>query len=448
MSDPLVPADLPTEGTVGLDAPADRARVPRAFGRYRLSACLGRGGMGAVFRAHDSQLDRTVALKIPFLGDDDAAARERFLREARAAAALHHPNVCPVYDVGEFDGRPYLTMAYIEGPSLAAALEGGRVFTPRQAALLVRKLALAMYAAHAAGVVHRDLKPANVLLRPDGEPVVTDFGLARRGDDARTAGLTRPGDVLGTVEYMPPEQFDSDYGEVGPAADVYALGVVLYELLTGRRPFDGSPAKVMAAVLLKPPPRPSAVRPGVPAGLEVVCLRAMAKKPAARYPTMAALAAALVDFVRSDQESGTMPPLGPSAAAETPPPRAETRPVQRGSEPRTAEVGDPGWEVVEAPQSALQPPARPVTRAKLLRPRKRRKPGPYRPVVIGGAAFVAACLSLITAAVIMRAGDRPGGDRPPEPAVAPSPAERPPAKAGPNPGRSQGPPHTHPTRPR
>ena len=134
-----------------------------------------------------------MALKVPFLGGDDAGTRERFYREARAAAALHHANICPVFDVGELHGVPYLTMAFIEGRSLARALEAGQPFTPSQAALLVRKLALAMQEAHARGVIHRDLKPANVLLRPDGEPVIMDFGLARRGDESHGEGLTRAG---------------------------------------------------------------------------------------------------------------------------------------------------------------------------------------------------------------------------------------------------------------
>ena len=437
MSDPTAPpsADaLPI--TLG-----SRTRVPRAFGRYRLLDRLGKGGMGAVFRAHDTQLDRTVALKVPFLGGEDAASlRERFFREARAAAALHHPNVCPVFDVGEFDGLPYLTMAFVEGPSLAAALEGGRAFTPKHAALLVRKVALAMHAAHAAGVVHRDLKPANVLLRADGEPVVTDFGLARREDDRASAGLTRPGEALGTVEYMPPEQFDGDYGEVGPAADVYSLGVVLYELLAGRRPFDGTATQVMAAVLFKPPPKPSDLRPGVPAGLEAICLRAMAKQPAERYPTMAAFADALAAFVRSEQGSGTAPPVGPSAAAETPPPRPETRPVRPAVKPAAA--ADPGWEVVEEPSPS--PPPRSAKRARLVKPRKKAKSSPYRPVVLGGAAFAAACLSLITAAVILRSGDPPAAN-PPTPATAP--AEPTAAKPAPTPAKA-GPARTHGTRPR
>src|SRR5262249_47284227 len=142
-------------------------KIPRQFGRYRIGDCLGRGGMGVVFKAHDTQLDRQVALKIPFLdSDDDGELRKRFYREARAAAALHHANICAVFDVGEFNGLPYLTMAFIEGRSLLKVLASDPPFTTQRTALLIRKLALAMQEAHQNGVVHRDLKPANVIIRP------------------------------------------------------------------------------------------------------------------------------------------------------------------------------------------------------------------------------------------------------------------------------------------
>ena len=402
-------------GTVGLHTPRDRTTIPRQFGRYRIQDCLGRGGMGAVFRAHDTQLDRTVALKVPFLGGDDPNARERFYREARAAAALHHANICPVFDVGELHGVPYLTMAFIEGRSLAAALEAGQSFTPRQAAVLVRKLALAMQAAHARGVVHRDLKPANVHVRPDGEPVVMDFGLARRGADPQAEGLTRQGDVIGTVEYMSPEQFEGDNAAVGPASDVYSLGVVLYELLTGRRPFTGSAAGKVAAILFKPPPRPSEVRPGVPPVLEEICLKAMAKRPVDRYPSMAEFAAALAAVLRAPS-SGVVAPVARSAAAiPTPPPGPDTRPVNEKAAPQQPDGDDPGFEVVE---DATAPAPRPAVRAKLVKSRKKPTPPAYRnPIVLGGAALAAACLSVAVAAVVVRSGE----DRPVSPPLPPNP---------------------------
>ncbi len=414
------------EGGVDLRAPRG-TRIPRQFGRYRIQDCLGRGGMGAVFRAYDTQLDRAVALKVPFLEEDDGGAglRERFYREARAAAALHHPNLCPVYDVGELHGVPYLTMAFIDGRSLAKELEAGRAFTPPQAALLVRKLALAMHEAHAHGVIHRDLKPANVLLRPNGEPVITDFGLARRGNDPHSEGLTRQGDVIGTIEYMSPEQFEGDNAAVGPASDVYALGVVLYELLTGRRPFEGGTASKMAAILLKPPPRPGELRPGLPALLDEVCLKAMAKRPEDRYRTMAEFAAALTAYLKSHQ-SGVVPAAARSAEAPpTPRPSAPTRPIKEKPEPPKPAGGDPGWEVVEdlPPAPASRPKS--VVRAKLAAPRKKSKAAQHWPILFGGVALAAACLSLIIAAVIMRPS---GTDRPPPPAPPPPATDRPPAK--------------------
>ena len=209
----------PTQTVVGRpevpSKPSDK--IPREFGRYRILDCLGRGGMGAVFKAHDSQLDRQVALKVPFLDNDDPDTRHRFLREARTAATLQHANICPVFDVGEFNGMPYITMAFIEGRSLAQARTAGQNFPPVQTAFLIRKVALAMQEAHTRGIIHRDLKPANILLKPNGEPIVMDFGLARRIDDKKSDGLTKQGDVIGTVDYMSPEQVEGDLKLIGPA---------------------------------------------------------------------------------------------------------------------------------------------------------------------------------------------------------------------------------------
>jgi hypothetical protein len=253
--------------------------------------------MGAVYLAHDTQLDRPVALKMPhFSAADGPQTVERFYREARAAATVRHPNVCPVYDVGEIDSVPYLTMAYIEGKALA---EFARLkpLTPRQAALLVRKLALALQDAHKLGVIHRDLKPANVMIDTHGEPIVMDFGLARRArsGDAR---LTQNGSLFGTPAYMPPEQVNGNVNAMGPACDIYSLGVLLYELLAGRLPFIGDPMAVLAQVLLDEPPPPSRFRPEVDAELEGICRKAMAKKAGDRYASMNEFAAALLEYLR------------------------------------------------------------------------------------------------------------------------------------------------------
>jgi predicted Ser/Thr protein kinase len=229
-------------------APAASRELPEQFGRYRIVQRLGQGGMGSVYLAEDTRLGRRVALKVPeFKPNDGPEARQRFLEEARAAATLDHPYLCPVYDAGEIGGRPYLTMAYIEGQSLAA-LVGAKGWPARQVAALVGKLALAMQAAHAQKVTHRDLKPANIMIKMTGaqrEPVIVDFGLARR-DDPDDVRLTRSGQVLGTIGYMAPEQLRGDPGAIGPACDIYALGVILYELLTGRLPFRGSGLGIVA----------------------------------------------------------------------------------------------------------------------------------------------------------------------------------------------------------
>jgi serine/threonine protein kinase len=282
--------------------------------------------MGAVFKAHDAQLDRQVALKVPFLGDNDADTRQRFYREARAAATLQHANICPVFDVGEFEGIPYLTMAFIDGRPLSQALLAGQTFSPTQIALLIRKLALAMNEAHSRGVIHRDLKPSNVLLRPNLEPVIMDFGLARRADDKRSEGLTHQGDVIGTIDYMSPEQVEGDNAVVGPASDIYALGVILFELLTRRVPFEGTTTNKLASILVKTPPRPSEIRVDVPPKLEEICLKAMARKATDRYTNMGQIAAALGEFLRAPQGSGVATVPRMAEASATPPP-STTQPI-------------------------------------------------------------------------------------------------------------------------
>jgi formylglycine-generating enzyme required for sulfatase activity/serine/threonine protein kinase len=275
--------------------------LPAQFGRYRIIRRLGQGGMGSVYLAEDTQLRRRVALKVPDFGvSDGPEARRRFLHEARAAATLDHAYLCPVYDVGEVDGRLYLTMAFIEGPSLAAAI-GAAGWPPRKVAALVGKLALAMQEAHAKGVIHRDLKPANVMIKSTGQgrvPVIVDFGVARR-DDPEEVRLTRRGQIMGTLGYMAPEQVRSDLKAIGPACDIYALGVILYELLTGRLPFSGTGLAVVGQILTQIPLPPATFRPGLDPRIAAICLKAMAKEVGDRYASMSELAAALTDYLRS-----------------------------------------------------------------------------------------------------------------------------------------------------
>jgi serine/threonine-protein kinase len=271
-SPPLLSADLP--------------RIPG----YDVQAVLGHGGMGVVYKAWHLRLRRTVALKMLLAGAyARSQERERFLREAEAVAGLRHANVVQIYDVGDLDGRPYFTMEFVEGGSLAQKLAG----TPQpadQAAALVAAIAEAIQVAHQSGVVHRDLKPANILLTAEGTPKVTDFGLARRleGGDG---GLTLTGVPVGTPSYMAPEQAQGQKGAIGPATDVYALGAVLYECLTGRPPFRAeTAAETVLQVIYHEPASPSRLNAKVPRDLETICLKCLEKAPEKRYASALALA--------------------------------------------------------------------------------------------------------------------------------------------------------------
>jgi WD40 repeat protein len=276
--------------------PRSSIEAPPPIPGYEILGELGRGGMSVVYRARQLGLGRVVALKMIRLGaqagPDELA---RFRREAEAVARLHHPNIVQVYELGEQDGRPFLALEFCDGGSLAAAL-AGQPQPVRRAAELTATLARAVHAAHEAGVVHRDLKPANVLLNADGTPRITDFGLAKKLDgDTR---LTATGAILGTPSYMAPEQASGDGKHVGPAADVWALGAILYELLTGRPPFQGAtPFDTLMQVLSDAAEPPSRLRPGVPAELEAICLRCLEKKPARRYASAAELADDLQRFL-------------------------------------------------------------------------------------------------------------------------------------------------------
>ncbi|HEV3118281.1 MAG TPA: serine/threonine-protein kinase, partial [Gemmataceae bacterium] len=289
-------------------AHTEGAALPEQFGRYRMLKTLGEGGMGSVYLAHDTQLDRQVALKVPhFRPEDGRSALERFKREARAAAALIHPNICPVYDVGETNGMPYLTMGFIEGRTLAELLRNGKTFTQRQIAFAVRKVALALQEAHQRGIVHRDLKPSNIMINQRGEPVVMDFGLAQQ-TAAGDVRLTQSGLALGTPAYMSPEQANGDLKAMGPGCDVYSLGVILYELLTRQVPFAGTAMTILMQIACDEPVPPSERRPGIDPRLEAICLKAMAKKPEERFASMSAMAVALADYIRSAVPSDEPPP--------------------------------------------------------------------------------------------------------------------------------------------
>lgn len=280
---------------LGLPASATSMPAPSwpgtagVFGRYKIESKLGEGGMGAVYLAHDTTLDRPVALKIPVFAGNVSVASARFLREARAAAGLSHPNICPIYDVGEIRGTHFLAMAFVTGDTLAARVKPGTPMDPPQAARIVRAVASAMQYAHNRGVIHRDLKPVNVMIDDRDEPVVMDFGLARRSSESG-AKLTIQGDVMGTPAYMPPEQVSGDVAKMGPGCDIYSLGVVLYQLLTGDVPFRGDMFAILSQIALDSPPPPSSRRPGLDPRFDSICLKAMAKLPEERWKTMQALA--------------------------------------------------------------------------------------------------------------------------------------------------------------
>ncbi len=292
----------------GTDAPAE---PPTG---YKLLEIVGEGGMGVVYKAQQLGLGRVVALKqvraAALAGRDGAA---RFRREAEAAARLRHPNIVPIYDVGRLDGVPYYAMEFVEGGSLAQRLEAGPL-GPTQAARLIEALARAVEHAHQRGVVHRDLKPANVLLGPDlDSPKISDFGLAKRdGDGSRT----ETGTILGTPNYMAPEQAEGDSARIGPAADIYALGAILYEVLTGRRPFSAASAiETLQLVRQAEPTAPRRIRREVPRDLETIAMKCLEKSPARRYDSARSLADDLRRFL-DGEPIGARPVSSPERLAK------------------------------------------------------------------------------------------------------------------------------------
>ncbi len=278
---------LATPDPVPFPAEAPAALV-RRFGDYELLEEIARGGMGVVYKARQAKLNRVVALKMILAGQLASAADvQRFYTEAEAAASLDHPGIVPIHEIAEHQGQHYFSMAFVEGRSLAEALRDGPL-EPREAARLVRAVAEAVQHAHAHGIVHRDLKPQNVLLDRHGQPKVTDFGLAKKAGDSQ---LTASGAIVGTPSYMPPEQAGGKGKEVGPAADVYSLGAILYALLTGHPPFQAPTAMdTLLLVLGQDPVPPRRQNPQVPVDLETICLKCLQKPPARRYSSAQALA--------------------------------------------------------------------------------------------------------------------------------------------------------------
>ena len=269
------------------------AWLPRIAG-FEILGELGRGGMGVVYLARQRRPYRLVALKMILDGQGNRAALARFHGEEDAIARLQHPHIVQIYAVGEQEGVAYFAMEFCAGGTLARRLSAGPL-TPRAAAGLVEALARALHAAHRAGIVHRDLKPANVLLTADGTPKITDFGLSKRLDE--DSGQTHTGVVMGTPSYMAPEQASGEASRVSPAADVHALGALLYECLAGRPPFRGaSMLDTLEQVRVQEPVSPRRLQPKTPRDLETICLKCLQKELDKRYESAKALADDLQRF--------------------------------------------------------------------------------------------------------------------------------------------------------
>jgi WD40 repeat protein/tRNA A-37 threonylcarbamoyl transferase component Bud32/tetratricopeptide (TPR) repeat protein len=311
-SQPAVTRELPVPGAatpaqtppLSVQPPANTP-PPSRIGRFEVRRFLGEGGFGRVYEAYDPSLKRQVALKL--LRPEQMQTQERiqrFLAEARSSAKLMHPHIVAVFDSGQDAGHHYIASAYVPGQPLGHSLQSGRRFSPREAAQIVQKLAEALAYAHREGIIHRDVKPGNVMLRPDGEPMLMDFGLAVRiepGEERLTQGRA----LLGTPAYIAPEQCR---GEPAPASDQYSLGITLFELMTGELPFSGgSPAQLLVLHELQPPPSPRQFRPDLPRDLEAICLKCLEKDPAKRYPTCAEVADDLKRFLDGEPVKARLP---------------------------------------------------------------------------------------------------------------------------------------------
>ncbi|EFO81004.1 serine/threonine protein kinase [Oscillochloris trichoides DG-6] len=333
-----------------------KSLINQRLGRYEITALLGRGGMAAVYRATDTILQRAVALKVLYPQySDDATLIERFTREAVIAASLEHPHIVPVYDVGEQDGMAYMAMKLLDGETLQERLQREGTLSPTELCTLLQPVAAALDYAHSRGVIHRDIKPGNIFLcqTPAGPPQVmlTDFGIAKRLD---APGLTTTGSLLGTPDYMAPEQIGAR--PVDARTDVYALGMLAFRALTGRRAFEGTTQDVLLAHLYQMPPLPSSVAPGLPPACDPIILRAVATDPANRFPSASSFVAALAaldvgvatavgvaPLVQTASAAHSAPTRRPPVVpvitpAATPPPQTHTTMTQMPAERRPSNL--------------------------------------------------------------------------------------------------------------
>ena len=280
----------------------DRVRLSpdapqRQFGRYLVKRELGRGGMGAVYLAHDEKLNRKVALKIPTFHENVRKEMiSRFLREARTAGALRGAGICPIFDVGEIDGQFFIAMAYIEGRPLRDYTRQGKPHDVENTVRLIREIASAMSEAHEAGIIHRDLKPANIMMKQDRQPVIMDFGLARSTSEVESH-LTGTGTILGTPTYMSPEQAMGDTTRIGPATDIYSLGIIFYEMLAGRAPFKGNVTAVLTQIATTEPKPLNEYGLGIAPAIVAIVSRMIAKQVEERFASMAEVVSELTAYL-------------------------------------------------------------------------------------------------------------------------------------------------------
>ena len=340
------------------------------FGRYRLVELLGRGGMGEVWRAHDTETDRIVAIKLlPASLSADEEFQHRFRREAHAAARLNNPHVIPIHHYGEIDGQLYVDMRLIEGRDLETVLADGPL-DPARAVRIIEQIARALHAAHKVGLIHRDIKPSNILLDSDDFAYLIDFGIARSIDETR---MTKSGYTIGTFQYIAPERLDAR-AEEDARADIYSLACVLYEALTGRPPFPGdSMAHLVTAHLNTPPPRPSTTQPNVPSRVDDVIATGMAKDPNDRYATTIELADAARDAITdpiarptpipTQPPSGLRPiPVPPAAVTKYRQPEPPPSPWAPAAIPYPSEPLAPGMADFESNRQPVEPVPTPQPR--------------------------------------------------------------------------------------